>query len=89
MSGISRLGYIGLEVSDLEAWERFAVEGLGLVLADRHADGSLALRMDEQAQRIVLHPGVGDDLAYAGFELEEELAIDGLVENYALRFRRP
>lgn len=80
MSGIARLGYIGFEVSDLEAWEHFAVEGLGLVLADRHADGSLVLRMDEQAQRIVVHPGARDDLAYAGFEVEDENALRQLVQ---------
>ena len=80
MSGISRLGYLGFEVSDLEAWERFAVEGLGLVVADRHADGSLALRMDEQAQRIVLHPGARDDLAYAGFEVADEATLRELVQ---------
>ena len=80
MSGISRLGYLGFEVSDLEAWERFAVEGLGLVLADRRADGSLVLRMDEQAQRIVVHPGARDDLAYAGFEVEGEKTLHELVQ---------
>ena len=80
MSGISRLGYVGFEVSDLEAWERFALEGLGLVLGDRHADGSLALRMDGQAQRILVHPGERDDLAYAGFEVEDEAALRELVQ---------
>lgn len=80
MSRISRLGYLGFEVSDLHTWERFAVEGLGLVLTDRRADGTLALRMDELAQSIVLHPGTSDDLAYAGFEVEDESALRELVQ---------
>jgi predicted methyltransferase len=29
------------------------------------------------------------EIEAAGFELEEELKVDGLVENYVLRFRRP
>lgn len=80
MPEISRLGYLGLEVSDLPEWERFAVEILGLAVADRRADGSVALRLDEQAQRIVLHPGPHDDLAYAGFEVEGELRLRALAK---------
>lgn len=80
MSSLSRLGHLGFEVSDLPAWERFAVDVLGLVQGERRADGSLALRMDEQAQRIVLHPGARDDLAYAGFEVEDERALRALAQ---------
>ena len=68
MTRVRQLGYLGLEVSDLTAWERFAVEVLGLELARRAADGSLALRMDWFEQRILLHPGRSDDVAYLGFE---------------------
>ena len=80
MTRISRLGYLGFEVSDLPAWERFAVEVLGLVVSERRADGSLALRMDDQAQRIVLCPGTRDDLVYAGFEVENETSLQQLSE---------
>ena len=69
MTSVRQLGYLGLEVSDLPKWERFAVDVLGLTPAARGKDGSLALRMDEREQRIVLHPGQADDLAYLGFEL--------------------
>ena len=72
MTAIRQLGYLGLEVSDLASWERFAVGVLGLEPAHRAEDGSLALRMDDRAQRIVLHPGPADDLAYLGFELASE-----------------
>ena len=81
MSGISRLGYLGFEVSDLAAWERFAVDVLGLTIAERHADGSLALQMDEQSQRIVVHPGERDDLAYVGFEVVDEPVLRALVKD--------
>lgn len=80
MTTVSRLGYLGFEVSDLPAWERFAVDILGLVVSERRADGSLALRMDDQAQRIVLSPGTRDDLVYAGFEVENETALQQLSE---------
>lgn len=81
MTTISRLGYLGFEVSDLPAWERFAVDILGLVVSERRADGSLALRIDEQAQRVVLHPGPLDDLIYAGFEVENEASLQGLSDS--------
>ena len=79
MSGIQRLGTFGFEVSDVDAWERFAVDVLGLKVGERGADGSVALRMDERAQRIVLHPGPADDLAYLGFEVDDEAALRALV----------
>jgi 2,3-dihydroxybiphenyl 1,2-dioxygenase len=81
MTGISRLGYLGFEVSDLSAWERFAVDILGLVVSERRPDGSLALRMDDQAQRIVLHPGPRDDLLYAGFEVENDASLQRLSDS--------
>jgi 2,3-dihydroxybiphenyl 1,2-dioxygenase len=74
MAAIARLGYLGFEVSDLPAWERFAVDALGLV-SERRADGSLAMRIDDQAQRIVLHPGPLDDLVYVGFEVDDEASL--------------
>jgi 2,3-dihydroxybiphenyl 1,2-dioxygenase len=75
MAAVSRLGYLGFEVSDLAAWERFAVDVLGLVVSERRSDGGLAFRLDDQAQRIMLHPGPRDDLVYAGFEVDDETTL--------------
>ncbi len=80
MISVTQLGYVGFEVADLEAWERFATDVLGLESTGRRADGSLALRMDDYAQRIVLHPGSADDLAYSGWELADGAALEALVE---------
>jgi 2,3-dihydroxybiphenyl 1,2-dioxygenase len=76
---VTQLGYVGFEVRDLERWERFACDVLGLECAGRRADGSLVLRIDDSAQRIVLHPGAADDLAYAGWEAADRGALDALV----------
>jgi biphenyl-2,3-diol 1,2-dioxygenase len=82
MAAISRLGYLGFEVRNVAAWERFLVGALGLLVSERRSDGSLAFRIDDQAQRIVIHPGSRDDLAYAGFEVSDEATLcrvsDGL-----------
>lgn len=64
-----KLGYLVFEVSDLAAWEKFATGILGLTLGARGDDGTLTLRMDDYAQRIVLTPGSADDLAALGWEL--------------------
>ena len=80
---IQRLGTLGFEVSDLDAWERFAVDVLGLEVGERGADGSLALRMDERARRITLRPGPADDLAFLGFGVDDEAALESLARELA------
>src|SRR5262249_13430182 len=46
----------------------------------RRPDGSVAFRIDDQAQRIVVHPGPRDDVAYAGFEVDDEATLRRLSE---------
>ena len=75
---IQALGYIGLEVSDLAAWRGFACDQLGLQWIDR-ADGTVDLRLDNYATRIRLHTGPRDDLAYAGWEVRDQAALDRLA----------
>lgn len=75
---IAALGYVGLEVSDLEAWRGFAVDILGLGDASGDA-GTLDLRMDGYAARLRLSEGPADDLAYAGWEVADEAALDSLA----------
>jgi 2,3-dihydroxybiphenyl 1,2-dioxygenase len=83
MSRVAALGYLVFEVSDLAAWERFATDQLGLALGERRSDGSLALRMDEYEQRIVLVPGKADDLAVLGWEVADAGELDALVRRLA------
>lgn len=79
MTRIARLGYLDFEVSDPSAWKTFAEDQLGLESGAERADGSIALRMDEQAQRIFLHPGPRDDLACAGFEVADDASLRALA----------
>src|SRR5262249_44574475 len=74
MSGISSLGYLGLGVKDLAAWETFATQILGLQSAGVREDGTLQLRMDEYAYRFSLHRDDADDLAYMGWEVADAAA---------------
>lgn len=74
-----KLGYLVFEVSDVAAWEKFATEILGLQVARRSDDGSLALRMDDYEQRFLLVPGPADDLAALGWELASSAEIGAVT----------
>ncbi len=80
MANISQLGYLGLSVSDIERWEQFAAHVLGLQPNGRDPDGSLFLRMDEYHHRFILHPTGKNDLAYIGWEVATERAMNEVAE---------
>jgi 2,3-dihydroxybiphenyl 1,2-dioxygenase len=75
-----QLGYLVFEVSDVAAWEKFATEILGLTVGGRGEDGSLALRMDDYEQRILLVPGPADDLAALGWEMANDAELDAAAK---------
>jgi 2,3-dihydroxybiphenyl 1,2-dioxygenase len=70
MSSVKQAGYLVFEVRDLEAWERFGTEILGLEVAERHGDAGFSLRMDGYQQRFFIERGDADDLAAIGWEVE-------------------
>nr|AMK59213.1 2,3-dihydroxybiphenyl dioxygenase [uncultured bacterium UPO45] len=80
MASIAQLGYLGLGVRDVNEWERFASNVLGLQPNGRDPDGSLFLRMDEYHHRFIVHPNGNDDLAYIGWEVTTEQAMAAMAE---------
>ena len=77
MASISQLGYLGLNVSDLDKWEQFATELLGLEVADRTSQGFF-MRMDEYHHRFVVQRGSEDDVAFIGWEVADQHALEEL-----------
>jgi 2,3-dihydroxybiphenyl 1,2-dioxygenase len=75
MASVTQLGYLGLSVSDINAWEQFATQTLGLQISGRENDGTLLLRNDEYHHRFLVHPTGKDDLAYIGWEVTDEHAL--------------
>jgi len=75
MASVTQLGYLGLSVSKLGEWEKFATSVLGLQLAGKTADGTLLLRMDEYHHRFIVTEGPEDDLAFAGWEVPSQPAL--------------
>ncbi|HKV56354.1 MAG TPA: VOC family protein [Candidatus Binataceae bacterium] len=77
MASVSQLGYLGLNVSDLGEWERFATEVLGLQVADKTPEGFF-LRMDENHHRFVVRAGGDDDVAFVGWEVADQRTLEEL-----------
>lgn len=70
-----KVGYLGFEVANLAAWERFAgLVGLG---ATRHDDVACLL-VDDYARRVQLVAGPRDDLAYMGWEASDLAEFDAV-----------
>src|SRR5215831_6082801 len=80
MASVTQLGYLGLSVSNVDQWEQFAAQVLGLQPNGRERDGSLFLRMDEYHHRFLVHPTGKDDLAYIGWEVATEAALNAMAE---------
>jgi 2,3-dihydroxyethylbenzene 1,2-dioxygenase len=68
MAEVTELGYLGLGVSDIEAWKSFAANILGLeVVPD--SDKRCWLRMDYWHHRLFLEQDGTDDLCVLGFRV--------------------
>jgi len=85
MQSVSTLGYMVLGVSDLTAWEEFAVNVLGLQAGMRVPGESLGLRMDDYEQRILLLRSELDDFLAAGWEFESNAALAAFVDQARAR----
>jgi len=78
MPGVNELAYVVYEVSDLDAWEHFAVDLLGMRPGAR-TDTSLSLRNDQKAHRWILNDGPADDLAASGYGVANDADLDAIV----------
>lgn len=76
MSAVTELGYLGLSVSDLDAWRAYATEVAGMECFDDGEGDRLYLRMDLWHHRIVLHGNGNDDLAYMGWRVAGSVEFD-------------
>ncbi|MFG2019336.1 VOC family protein [Actinomadura geliboluensis] len=82
MTGVKELAYVVYEASSLGDWEHFAVELLGMQLADKTAD-AVAFRTDEKVHRWLVQQGPADDLAASGYEVENDAALDEIAARLA------
>src|ERR1051326_6388774 len=72
---IEGLGYVGVRAKSLEDWTNFGTRFLGMQLVDKSAK-SLALRMDDRKQRVVVSEDGGEGVAFFGWEVKDAAALD-------------
>jgi 2,3-dihydroxybiphenyl 1,2-dioxygenase len=75
MTGITQLGYLGVGVSDGQAWKGLATNVLGLEVVPGDDRGNYYLRMDEYHHRIEVHEDGSDDIQFIGWEVPNAAAL--------------
>ena len=65
---VSQIGYIGIGAGDMDKWEEFAQEVMGMEVSERAEDGTVYLRIDEMHHRFALYPNGVDDMVHLGLQ---------------------
>ena len=75
MASVTQLGYIGISASNIEEWEHFGTEVLGLQSNGVDSDGVLTMRMDEYTNRFIVSPTGKDDVEFVGFQVTDQASL--------------
>jgi len=75
---LQALGYIGIRAKSLEDWSGYATRFLGMQLVDRSAS-SLALRMDDRKQRVIVNADADGGPNFFGWEAGDAAALEALA----------
>jgi 2,3-dihydroxybiphenyl 1,2-dioxygenase len=81
MAGVTKFGYIGLNVVDIAAWEPILIKVLGLEARPGKPGEPQYLRMDSRHHRIALYPSKSHSLAYIGWEVDTQEDFAALFES--------
>jgi len=87
---LEALGYVGIRSKNLDDWGTYATRFLGMQLVDK-SRGTLALRMDDRKQRMIVHTGEDEGMAFYGWEVADAGALDGLaahLESHGVKVAR-
>src|SRR5436190_201041 len=71
---IEGLGYVGIRAKSIEDWSGFGRNFLGMQVVDRSAK-SLALRMDDRKQRVIVAEDGGEGVAFFGWEVADAASL--------------
>lgn len=75
---LQALGYVGVRASNVEDWERYGTRLLGMQKVDRGGK-TLALRMDDRKQRLIVNATGGDGIEFLGFETTNAASLDAMA----------
>ena len=84
---VQALGYIGLRAKDLGDWATFGSDFLGLQRIDK-TRASMAFRMDDRKQRVIIDADGGQGIGYFGWEVADASAMAALAAKLC-RWRNP
>src|SRR5499426_3822784 len=76
--GIEALGYIGVRAKDLGDWASYGENFLGLQRIDK-SRSSLAFRMDDRKQRLIVGADGGQGIGFFGWEVADAAALDAIA----------
>ncbi len=76
--GIEALGYIGVRAKDVGDWASYGENFLGLQRIDK-SRASLAFRMDDRKQRLVVDADGGQGIGFFGWEVAGAAALDAVA----------
>jgi 2,3-dihydroxybiphenyl 1,2-dioxygenase len=74
---VQSLGYVGLRAKDIDDWSSYGTRLLGLQAVDR-SRATLALRMDDRKQRLIVNQDGGEGICFFGWEVADAAALDQL-----------
>ena len=72
------LGYVGIRAKDLDDWASYGSGLLGLQRVDK-SRSTLAFRMDDRKQRIIVEADGGEGIGFFGWEVADAAALDALA----------
>src|SRR4051812_28757768 len=75
MTAAQSLGYLGVRAKDLGDWGTYGSTMLGLQRIDKSAR-TMAFRMDDRQQRIIVDADGGEGLSFFGWEVADAVALD-------------
>src|SRR5437867_297937 len=75
---VQALGYVGVRAKDLGDWATYGQNFLGLQRVDK-SRSSLAFRMDDRKQRLVVDADGGQGIGFFGWEVADAAALDALA----------
>ena len=85
-AAVQALGYVGVRAKNLEDWAGYGQNFLGLQRIDKSRN-SMAFRMDDRKQRLVVDADGGEGIGYFGWEVADAAALGARRPALASRAR--
>jgi len=75
---LSALGYVGVRAKEIDDWSGYGTKLLGLQIADKSSN-TLAMRMDDRKQRIMVDADGGQGIGFFGWEVADAAALETIA----------